>query len=81
MLDFYNIFPGSLKNIAASWKVDHLKTEFEFSKVNWNNWEDHVDEAVHYCFNDCKVLEDLLVKYNEILDSAEIKKKNFYSAT
>lgn len=69
-LDFLKISPaGSLKKQAEAYKIEHLKTDFDYKKVNKNNASSRLilDEAIPYCINDCIVLKELVQTYMKIV--------------
>ena len=58
---------GSLRNLAVTFKVENMKGDLDFKKMNKDNFWEHRDEVVKYCTNDCLVLSQIWRKFQDEL--------------
>lgn len=74
-VDFFRIFPGKLENLAKSWlggtetKLNHT----DFSKITHETWKNYIEEMSPYVKQDVRLLSRLWTKFEEFVDSFEIK--------
>lgn len=64
LLDFYKFFNASLNTLAKTF-LGQSKFEFDFTKVyDELSVKEHMSEATTYCMQDCKLLYDLVLKFD-----------------
>ena len=60
LIDLCKIFPGSLRSVAKSFKLETQKGEIDY-KLNRLHGHIVTTEEKHYCFKDTRIIMDMLV--------------------
>ena len=66
-VDSYQLLPSSLEKLAIAFELPIGKTSFPHAKVNEVGLADLRQEAIRYCLNDCHLLLNVIVKFQEAI--------------
>lgn len=65
--DSMALFPFSLRDVTKNFDVEHKKGEFDYTKINWQNWESLEPEWSPYLMDDCRGLYESVEKFEDYL--------------
>lgn len=70
-MDFFLFFPTSLNNLSKSWLNGQCKDDFNHANIFYHNYIQYKESAIKYCYKDCDLLLNLVMKFFQIVFSCE----------